>query len=96
MTDTCTTCGRPADPHPYRHPITRITQAAAGDLDIELRAAALQLPVEFARGIDIADREIRAGRFSDARASLAMLRGLVETQEAVIRKLITKTQEAGR
>jgi len=21
-TGTCTTCGRPADPHPYRHPIT--------------------------------------------------------------------------
>lgn len=24
-TDTCTTCGKPTDPHPYRHPITTMS-----------------------------------------------------------------------
>ncbi|RBO78308.1 hypothetical protein [Nocardia puris] len=28
MTDTCTTCGHPVDPHPYRHPITRLHRPA--------------------------------------------------------------------
>lgn len=56
----------------------------------ETRAAALQIPVELVRGLDIIDRELRAGQFTSARESVRVLRGLVHVQENVIRKLLTQ------
>ncbi|MFD3426098.1 hypothetical protein [Nocardia fluminea] len=56
----------------------------------ETRAAALQIPVELVRGLDIIDRELRAGQFTSARGSVRVLRGLVHIQEGIIRKLLAE------
>lgn len=65
----------------------------SGDTRTETRAAALQIPAELARGLDILDRQIRAGQFSAARKSVTLLRGLVLLQETTTRKLLAQEAE---
>lgn len=59
----------------------------------ETRAAALQIPAELDRGLDILDRQIRAGQFSAARKSVALLRSLVLLQETTTRQLLAQLAE---
>ncbi|AXK88843.1 hypothetical protein SAMN05421776_105375 [Nocardia farcinica] len=60
------------------------------DVRTETRVAALQIPVELLRGLDVLDREIRGGKFAAARESVRMLRDLVHVQERAIRKLLSE------
>ncbi|MBF6411225.1 hypothetical protein [Nocardia farcinica] len=71
------------------------TPRTAPDVRAETRVAALQIPVELVRGLDILDREIRAGKFAAARDSVRMLRELVHVQERVIRALLTEEKRRG-
>lgn len=50
----------------------------------EHQAAALQLVVEIDRGMNIADRELKAARFADARDTLALARKLLPPLEKLI------------
>lgn len=50
----------------------------------EHQALALQLVVEIDRGMDIADKELKAARFADARDSLAVARRLLPSLEKLI------------
>ncbi len=50
----------------------------------EHQAIALQLVVEIDRCMDIADKELKAARFADARDSLAVARKLLPLLEELI------------
>ena len=64
------------------------------DRDVELRRQALQSSAELWRGLDILDRELRAGKFTGARETVQMLRAVVRVQDATIQHLCARhTQE---
>lgn len=53
----------------------------------ESRRLALQAVVEIDRGLTIADRELRAGRFMEARHTTATVRALLPLLESAIQRI---------
>ena len=66
--------------------ITRETERARRAWTAEHHRAALQLIVEIERGLTVADMEVRRARFSDARNTIAALRGLLPPLEKLIQR----------
>ncbi|QRE81864.1 hypothetical protein F1734_17510 [Rhodococcus ruber] len=66
------------------------------DHDVELRRQALQSSAELWRGLDILDRELRAGKFTSARDTVQMLRAVVRIQDATIQHLTARHAQENR
>lgn len=61
----------------------------------EHQAAALQLIVELDRGLNIAQQQLKLGRFTDARTTLDADRALLPTLEQLIQHRPLTTHEQG-
>ena len=68
----------------------------SADSDVELRRQALQSSAELWRGLDILDRELRAGMFTGARETVQMLRTVVRIQDATIQHLCARHAKENR
>ena len=66
--------------------IERETEQARRAWTTEHHRAALQIVTEIERGLTVADMEVRRARFSDARHTIATLRGLLPPLEQLIQR----------
>ena len=66
--------------------IERETEQARRAWTTEHHRAALQIVTEIERGLTVVDMEVRRARFSDARHTIATLRGLLPPLEQLIQR----------
>lgn len=96
LRDMCPDCQRPYSMHghggegenayPVCPPDLRDELAARRAWTTEHHRAALQLITEIERGLTVADMEVRRARFTDARHTIAALRGLLPPLERLVQR----------
>jgi hypothetical protein len=70
-----------------------MTEQLTDEQRVELRRGILQSIGEIDRGLTLADRQLKAGRFMDARDTITGIRGLLGLHESLSRRLLDENRD---